>query len=257
MWSVTENGLPITHSPYCVLKAILFILQPLNCFGLFYTAKHLPLFQQCLFTLESAWNISRNFIWFIPVNWIIFSKPFGPSENSSNITLSQEIYRICVSMERSFLAQGLCVFFLPQRLFLLEDRDSISVKMEDPEDAVEFRDATLAWEKARPPQGNGVHPQTVRKTGGMRRVLRREKLSLYIISEEEKNKDEGPNAQHLLTHMEQESPQSTISSTQSMRPLLQKTLHRIHLHIRKVPPRLRPPRCIKKRSLLGWWRPSG
>ena len=118
---------------------------------------------------------------------------------------------------------------------MLEDRESISVKMEDPENAVEFRDATLAWEKARPPQGKG---KASRKRGGMRSVLRREKLSLYISSEEEKSKDEGPNAQHLLTHMEQESPQSTISSTQSIRPLLHKTLHRIHLHIRKVPPPL-------------------
>ncbi|KAI4897311.1 hypothetical protein NFI96_034019, partial [Prochilodus magdalenae] len=128
------------------------------------------------------------------------------------------------------LSEGAVAVKRFQRLFMLEDRESISVKMEDPENAVEFRDATLAWEKARPPQGKG---KASRKRGGMRSVLRREKLSLYISSEEEKSKDEGPNAQHLLTHMEQESPQSTISSTQSIRPLLHKTLHRIHLHIRK------------------------
>ncbi|XP_066523942.1 ATP-binding cassette sub-family C member 5 [Hoplias malabaricus] len=117
-----------------------------------------------------------------------------------------------------------------QRLFMLEDRESVSVKMENPENAVEFRDATLAWEKARPPVCRG---HASRKRGGMKRVLRREKLSLYISAEEDISKGDGPNAQHLLTHMEQESPQSTISSSQSIRPLLQKTLHRIQLHIRK------------------------
>uniref|UniRef100_A0A8B9JSY5 Si:ch211-221f10.2 n=1 Tax=Astyanax mexicanus TaxID=7994 RepID=A0A8B9JSY5_ASTMX len=131
------------------------------------------------------------------------------------------------------LSEGAVAVKRFQRLFMMEDRESITVKMEDPENAVEFRDATLAWEKARPPQSKGARSQTSQKRGGMRRVLRREKLSLYISSEEEKNKGESPNAQHLLTHMEQESPQSTISSTQSIRPLLHKTLHRIHLHIRK------------------------
>ncbi|XP_072524361.1 ATP-binding cassette sub-family C member 5 isoform X2 [Salminus brasiliensis] len=131
------------------------------------------------------------------------------------------------------LSEGAVAVKRFQRLFMMEDRESISIKMEDPENAVEFRDATLAWEKARPPQGKGARSQTGYKRGGMQRVLRREKLSLYISSEEEKSKGESPNAQHLLTHMEQESPQSTISSTQSIRPLLHKTLHRIHLHIRK------------------------
>uniref|UniRef100_A0A4W5MDI3 Uncharacterized protein n=1 Tax=Hucho hucho TaxID=62062 RepID=A0A4W5MDI3_9TELE len=67
----------------------------------------------------------------------------------------------------------------------------------------------------------------------MRRVLRKEKLSLYIIAEK-------GNRQNLLTHMEQESPQSTISSTQSstIRPPLHKTLHRIDL-------------CVKKGTLVG------
>uniref|UniRef100_A0A8C6TI69 ATP-binding cassette sub-family C member 5 n=1 Tax=Neogobius melanostomus TaxID=47308 RepID=A0A8C6TI69_9GOBI len=67
----------------------------------------------------------------------------------------------------------------------------------------------------------------------MRRVLRREKLSLYISSEDSKGSKECPNAQSLLTNMEQESPQSTISSTQSIRPPLHKTLHRINLRIKK------------------------
>uniref|UniRef100_A0A8C2GI79 ATP-binding cassette sub-family C member 5 n=1 Tax=Cyprinus carpio TaxID=7962 RepID=A0A8C2GI79_CYPCA len=56
--------------------------------------------------------------------------------------------------------------------------------------------------------------------------------------EDSKGKSEEANAEHLLTHMEQESPQSTISSTQSIRPPLHKTLHRIDL-------------CIRKGALLG------
>uniref|UniRef100_A0A8D3C1X1 ATP-binding cassette sub-family C member 5 n=1 Tax=Scophthalmus maximus TaxID=52904 RepID=A0A8D3C1X1_SCOMX len=58
-------------------------------------------------------------------------------------------------------------------------------------------------------------------------------LSLYISTEDGKGNKEGPNVQSLLTNMEQESPQSTISSTQSMRPPLQKTLHRINLSIKR------------------------
>uniref|UniRef100_A0A8D3DJ25 ATP-binding cassette sub-family C member 5 n=1 Tax=Scophthalmus maximus TaxID=52904 RepID=A0A8D3DJ25_SCOMX len=81
-------------------------------------------------------------------------------------------------------------------------KEVILAKMEDPRDAVEFQDATLAWEKARPPADG-------------------------------KGNKEGPNVQSLLTNMEQESPQSTISSTQSMRPPLQKTLHRINLSIKR------------------------
>lgn len=72
----------------------------------------------------------------------------------------------------------------------------------------------------------------------MKHVLRREKLSLYISTEDGKGNKENPNVQSLLTNMEQESPQSTVSSTQSIRPPLHKTLHRINL-------------CIKKGSLVG------
>lgn len=111
---------------------------------------------------------------------------------------------------------------------MMEDRQQISVKTEDPCNAVEFKDATLVWEKKK----KKSHVQ--QKRGGMRRVLRREKLRLYIVTEESKGKSEEPNAEHLLTHMEQESPQSTISSTQSIRPPLHKTLHRMELSIRKV-----------------------
>ncbi|XP_073676055.1 LOW QUALITY PROTEIN: ATP-binding cassette sub-family C member 5 [Garra rufa] len=123
-----------------------------------------------------------------------------------------------------------------QKLFLMEDRELISNKTEDPYNAVEFKDATLAWEKACGSPGKKSRAQ--QKRGGMKRVLRREKLSLYISTEDSKGKTEEPNAEHLLTHMEQESPQSTISSTQSIRPPLHKTLHRIEL-------------CIRKGSLVG------
>uniref|UniRef100_A0A672MVD8 ATP-binding cassette sub-family C member 5 n=1 Tax=Sinocyclocheilus grahami TaxID=75366 RepID=A0A672MVD8_SINGR len=123
-----------------------------------------------------------------------------------------------------------------QKLFLMEDRELISNKTEDPYNAVEFKDATLAWEKTSGSQGKKSRAQ--QKRGGMKRVLRREKLSLYITTENSKGESEEANAEHLLTHMEQESPQSTISSTQSIRPPLHKTLHRIDL-------------CIRKGSLVG------
>ncbi|XP_053092755.1 ATP-binding cassette sub-family C member 5 [Pangasianodon hypophthalmus] len=131
------------------------------------------------------------------------------------------------------LSEGAVAVKRFQRLFMMEDHEVILDKMEDPENAVEFRDATLAWNKARPPPTKRAKPQPPRKRGGMRRVLRREKLSLYISSEDEKAKGQEPNAEHLLTHMEQESPQSTISSTQSVRPPLHKTLHRVQLTVRK------------------------
>lgn len=115
---------------------------------------------------------------------------------------------------------------------MMDDREVVLVKMEDPSNAVEFQDATLAWEKARSPAAKPNPPP--KKRGGMKRVLRREKLSLYISTEDGKENKEGPNAQSLLTNMEQESPQSTISSTQSIRPPLHKTLHRIDLRIKRV-----------------------
>lgn len=115
---------------------------------------------------------------------------------------------------------------------MMEDREVVLVKMDNPSNAVEFQDATLAWEKARTP---AVKPSHLPKKGrGMRRVLRREKLSLYISTDDGKGNKESPTAQSLLTNMEQESPQSTISSTQSIRPPLHKTLHRIDLRIKTV-----------------------
>ncbi|XP_076005263.1 ATP-binding cassette sub-family C member 5 [Genypterus blacodes] len=118
-----------------------------------------------------------------------------------------------------------------QRLFMMDDREVVLVKTEDPGNAVEFRDATLVWEKSRSKEAKPNPPP--KKRGGMKRVLRREKLTLYIATDDGKGGKEAPNAQSLLTNMEQESPQSTISSTQSMRPPLHKTLHRIDLRIKR------------------------
>ncbi|XP_010737268.3 multidrug resistance-associated protein 5 [Larimichthys crocea] len=129
------------------------------------------------------------------------------------------------------LSEGAVAVKRFQRLFMMDDREVVLVKMEDPSNAVEFQDATLAWEKARSPAAKPNPPP--KKRGGMKRVLRREKLSLYISTEDGKENKEGPNAQSLLTNMEQESPQSTISSTQSIRPPLHKTLHRIDLRIKR------------------------
>ncbi|XP_029021322.1 ATP-binding cassette sub-family C member 5 isoform X2 [Betta splendens] len=129
------------------------------------------------------------------------------------------------------LSEGAVAVTRFQRLFTMDDREAVVVKTEDPSNAVEFQDATLAWEKARAPAARAK--PAARKHGGMRRVLRREKLSLYIPTEDGKGDKEGPNAQSLLTNMEQESPQSTISSTQSMRPPLHKTLHRVDLRVKK------------------------
>lgn len=115
---------------------------------------------------------------------------------------------------------------------MMDDREVVVVKMEDPSNAVEFRDVTLAWEKAQAPAPKSQAPP--KKRGGMMQVLRREKLRLYIPTEDSKGSQDSPNMQSLLTNMEQQSPQSTISSTQSIRPPLHKTLHRIDLRIKKV-----------------------
>ncbi|KAL2077491.1 hypothetical protein ACEWY4_026995 [Coilia grayii] len=49
-----------------------------------------------------------------------------------------------------------------QRLFLMEERERVSMKVEDPENVVEFRDATLAWENPRQPP---PPPSTARSHG--------------------------------------------------------------------------------------------
>nr|XP_020450128.1 multidrug resistance-associated protein 5-like isoform X2 [Monopterus albus] len=129
------------------------------------------------------------------------------------------------------LSEGAVAVQRFQRLFMMDDRQVVLVKMDDPSNAVEFQDATLVWEIARAPVAKPNLPP--KKQGGMNCVLRREKLSLYISTEDGKENNEGCNAQSLLTNMEQESPHSTISSTQSLRPPLHKTLHRIDLRIKK------------------------
>ncbi|XP_027864047.1 multidrug resistance-associated protein 5 [Xiphophorus couchianus] len=128
------------------------------------------------------------------------------------------------------LSEGAVAVSRFQRLFMMEDREMILAKTEDPNNAVEFVDATLAWEKARPPVRKSNPPP--KKRSGIQRVLRREKLSLYISTDNNKASQDAPNGQSLLTNMEQESPQSTISSTQSIRPPLHKTLHRINLRVK-------------------------
>ncbi|XP_067374775.1 ATP-binding cassette sub-family C member 5 isoform X2 [Channa argus] len=129
------------------------------------------------------------------------------------------------------LSEGAVAVKRFQRLFVMDDREVVLAKTEDPRNAIEFQDATLVWEKARPPavKSNPVP----KKREGMKHVLRREKLSLYISTGDDKANKEGPNSQSLITNMEQESPQSTISSTQSIRPPLHKTLHRIELRIKR------------------------
>ncbi|KAM9740976.1 ATP-binding cassette sub-family C member 5 isoform 1-T2 [Menidia menidia] len=127
------------------------------------------------------------------------------------------------------LSEGAVAVKRFQRLFMMDERETVLVKMEDPENAVEFQEATLAWEKARSP---APKPKPQHKRGGMKSVLRREKLSLYISTDDSKENKDSPNEQSLITNMEQESPQSTISSTQSIRPPLHKTLHRIDLRIK-------------------------
>uniref|UniRef100_A0A3B3QF07 ATP-binding cassette sub-family C member 5 n=1 Tax=Paramormyrops kingsleyae TaxID=1676925 RepID=A0A3B3QF07_9TELE len=132
------------------------------------------------------------------------------------------------------LSEGAVAVKRFQRLLMLEDRELVSEKLEDLRNAVEFRDASLVWESPRSKGRAGVAtPCTPRRTGGMERVLRKEMLSLYILSEEGKGGAEEQNGEHLLTHMEQDSPQNTVSSAGGFRPPVQRTLHRIDLRIKK------------------------
>ncbi|XP_077465441.1 ATP-binding cassette sub-family C member 5 [Stigmatopora argus] len=130
------------------------------------------------------------------------------------------------------LSEGAVAVKRFQRLFTMDARETVLIKMQDPRNAVEFQDATLVWEKARTPASKSKPPPK-KQGGGMKRVLRREKLNLLISTVESKECKDGPNAQSLLTNMEQESPQSTISSTKSIRPPLHKTLHRIDLRVKR------------------------
>uniref|UniRef100_A0A3P9K626 ATP-binding cassette sub-family C member 5 n=1 Tax=Oryzias latipes TaxID=8090 RepID=A0A3P9K626_ORYLA len=124
------------------------------------------------------------------------------------------------------LSEGAIAVKRFQRLYLLDDRETVLVKMEDLNNAVEFLDATLDWEKAK----LNVPPK---KQGGMKK-----KLNRFMSSKDSKGCRANPNIQSLLTNMEQESPQSTISASQSTHKPLHKALHHINL-------------CIKKGSLVG------
>lgn len=104
----------------------------------------------------------------------------------------------------------------------MDDRETVLVKMEDLDNAVEFLDATLDWEKTK----LNVLPK---KQG-----LMKKKLNRFMSSEDTKSCRANPNIQSLLTNMEQESPQSTISASQSTHKPLQKALHHINLCIKKV-----------------------
>ncbi|XP_061690972.1 ATP-binding cassette sub-family C member 5 isoform X1 [Syngnathoides biaculeatus] len=130
------------------------------------------------------------------------------------------------------LSEGAVAVKRFQRLFTMDAREAVLIKMQDPRNAVEFQDATLAWEKARSPASK-PNPPPKKQRGGIKRVLRRDRLSLFISTEDSKDHKESLNAQSLLTNMEQESPQSTISSTKSIRPPLHKTLHRIDLRVKR------------------------
>ncbi|KAJ3587403.1 hypothetical protein NHX12_011001 [Muraenolepis orangiensis] len=132
------------------------------------------------------------------------------------------------------LSEGAVAVKRFQRLFMMDNLETIAVKMEDPGNAVEFRHVTLAWGAAGrgPPAGPVLGKKPFRTTGGMKRVLRREKLSLYMGKEGKAPQAGSPPGPILLDNMEQQSPQSTVSSIQSMRPPLHKTLHRIDLRVK-------------------------
>lgn len=68
----------------------------------------------------------------------------------------------------------------------MDSRQAVLIKLQDPRNAVEFQDATLAWEKARTP-ATKPNPPPKKQCGGMKRLLRREKLSLYISTEDSKD----------------------------------------------------------------------
>uniref|UniRef100_A0A8C7XPK9 ATP-binding cassette sub-family C member 5 n=1 Tax=Oryzias sinensis TaxID=183150 RepID=A0A8C7XPK9_9TELE len=97
------------------------------------------------------------------------------------------------------LSEGAIAVKRFQRLYLLDDRETVLVKMDDLNNAVEFLDATLDWEKAK----LNVPPK---KQGGMKK-----KLNRFMSSEDSKGCRANPNIQSLLTNMEQESPQKLQS----------------------------------------------
>ncbi|KAK6473650.1 multidrug resistance-associated protein 5-like isoform X1 [Huso huso] len=132
------------------------------------------------------------------------------------------------------LSEGSVAISRFQKLFLMEDREAVRMKPEDPENVVEFCGATLAWEGEG--GGRGYRHRTspkIKRKGGIEQVLIKEKLSLYIEKEGGKKDKGGQNALPLVSNIEQDSPQNTVTAGQYHRPPLQKTLRNINLHVKK------------------------
>ncbi|MGH0138977.1 UNVERIFIED_CONTAM: hypothetical protein FKN15_000218 [Acipenser sinensis] len=132
------------------------------------------------------------------------------------------------------LSEGSVAISRFQKLFLMEEREAVRMKPEDPENVVEFCGATLAWEGEG--GGGGYRNRTspkIKRKGGIEQVLIKEKLSLYIEKEGGKKDKEGQNALPLVSNIEQDSPQNTVTAGQYHRPPLQKTLRNINLHVKK------------------------
>ncbi|MBN3313048.1 MRP5 protein, partial [Atractosteus spatula] len=124
------------------------------------------------------------------------------------------------------LSEGAVAVRRFQRLFQMEERAALTARVEDPENAVEFSGATLAW-----PSGSDSGWTAAARSGPagtMDRVLREERLSRSMAGEEEKGSPGEHSGPLLLPNMEQDSPQSTVTSGQDPRPLLQ-----VDLHVRK------------------------
>ncbi|XP_066571078.1 ATP-binding cassette sub-family C member 5 isoform X2 [Amia ocellicauda] len=97
-----------------------------------------------------------------------------------------------------------------ERLFMMPERVGVSEKLEDPGNVVEFRGATLAWESW---ADNTSSVAKKHKAKGIKELLSKEKLSLYIATGEQKD-----SAGELL---KQDNDQNS------------ETLHHIDLRVKK------------------------
>uniref|UniRef100_W5NE66 ATP-binding cassette sub-family C member 5 n=3 Tax=Lepisosteus oculatus TaxID=7918 RepID=W5NE66_LEPOC len=124
------------------------------------------------------------------------------------------------------LSEGAVAVRRFQRLFQMEERAALTARVEDPKNAVEFSGATLAW----PSRRDSGRTAAARSgpAGRMDRELREERLSRSMAGEEEKGSPGEHSGPLLLPNMEQDSPQSTVTSGQDPRQLLQ-----VDLHVRK------------------------